>query len=38
MVDRVDQMFVRQARVGGVHHCPKARHGEEQLEMAVVVP
>ena len=38
MVDRVDDLLVEQARVGGVQHGAEAGDGVEQFEMAVRVP
>ena len=38
MLDRIDDLFVEQARIGGVEHSPKARHAIEQFQMPVGVP
>ncbi|MNR29655.1 hypothetical protein D3C85_1470550 [compost metagenome] len=38
MVEGVGDLLVGQPRVGGVQYCADARHGEEQLVVAMGVP
>ena len=38
VIDRVDDLFVEQPRIGGVQHRADARDGEEQLQVPMGVP